>query len=164
MRIRNVTKHSTWCDQMSNLKLSWTDVNYTILPPYLFFYKNLISNRVLTRCISLLILFAWAYSSCKEHNHKTITIWKILSPQWDLNQRNAAYEMDALNPRDLTKVDQRDFPIAICIYLYHVVDVANYIVVYCWNRFAVWPILTFVKCKVLTKCYTRQKQSTTWFR
>ena len=47
------------------LKLTWTVINQCRRQPY-FLYQTFIWNRVLARCMSWLISFAWASSSCKE--------------------------------------------------------------------------------------------------
>ena len=47
------------------LKLTWTVIYYNRRQPY-FFQRTFIWNRVLAKCMSWLISFAWASSSCKE--------------------------------------------------------------------------------------------------
>ena len=63
-------EHSLWYILLAwnisfKLKLTWTVTYHYRRQPY-FFWQTFIWNRVLARCLSWFISFAWASSSCKE--------------------------------------------------------------------------------------------------
>ena len=57
-------KSWTWSVKLY-LKLTWKAINHWRRQPY-FILANLFWNRVLARCMSCLISFAWAYKSCAD--------------------------------------------------------------------------------------------------
>ena len=63
--------------QFCTWKLKWSIIYHWRRQPY-FFLANLYLNRVLARCMSWLISFAWANSSWKERKQR-ITKWKIIA-------------------------------------------------------------------------------------
>ena len=85
---------------------------------------------VLARCMSWLILFAWACSSCKDHKARN-TEWKILAhseiQSWYLLLTK---QMRKQLRHEIRYLQSVKMCFTCAIYLYHIVDLEKYSVLY----------------------------------